>query len=115
MFSLADLEGREAALRELPLVSVDEVYLEEPGWEVSALLVRGDRGAFRDALHFWVNAVRVAERRGTLWGWGVRVCEPLTADGFGELVNGCWSGGWCRLSLVPKSAFVAALRVRSAP
>lgn len=115
MFSRTDLERREAALRELPHVPVDEVYLEEVGWEVSALLVRGDRAKFQDALHFWVNAVRVAEGRGNLWGWGVTVCEPLTEDRFGQLANGCWSGGWCRLSLVPRSPFVSALTVRSAP
>ena len=36
MFSLADLAGHEAALRELRHVPVDEVYLEVVGWEVSA-------------------------------------------------------------------------------
>src|SRR5262249_3936881 len=99
MFSLADLERREAVLLELPHVPVHEVYLEEVGWEVSALLIQGKKAAFQDALHFWINAVRVAERRGNLWGWGVPVCEPLSEDGFAQVVNGCWSGGWCRLSL----------------
>jgi len=111
MFSLADLERREAALRELTHVPVNEVYLEE----VSALLIHGKRAAFQDALHFWINAVRVAERRGNLWGWGVPVCEALSEDGFAQAVNGCWSAGWCRLSLVPCSGFVSAITVRAAP
>jgi hypothetical protein len=112
MFSLADLDAQVTPLRGLPLVTVDELFLEEPGWEVSALLVRGRRDSFRDALHFWVNAERVAERRGNLWGWGDPSFRPLTEEEFAELVNGCWSGGWCRLSLAPCGRFGAALTVR---
>jgi hypothetical protein len=112
MFSQIALGTHGPILRDLPVVAVDELFLEELGSEVSALLVRGRRDAFRDALHFWVNADRVVERRGNLWGWGDPSFRPLTEEGFTELANVSWSGGWCRLSLASCGRFVSALTVR---